>query len=165
MAEPLEETLRRLEQERSEADRRYNDALTAVDRALPTVAGLPAPVLALDDRQLAPLNDAWNTVPGAPAARGVKGRLAAVVWRVVGRYLQRQLTFNSLLVDHLNRDAAAARQAHRAAEEARSALESRLAGLVEFNARLIGCLQQITPYVDTKDRSAASGAIVLNRAL
>ncbi len=33
--EPLEAELRRLEQERDEADRRYNDALTALDRAYP----------------------------------------------------------------------------------------------------------------------------------
>ena len=34
MHEPLDAKLRRLEQERAEADRRYNDALTAFDRAL-----------------------------------------------------------------------------------------------------------------------------------
>ena len=33
--ETLEQTLTRLEQERDEADRRYNDALTALDRAVP----------------------------------------------------------------------------------------------------------------------------------
>ena len=42
MAERLEETLRRLKEERDEADRRYNDALTALDKSFKPPAALPA---------------------------------------------------------------------------------------------------------------------------
>src|SRR5512145_339064 len=103
MKESLEDRLRRLEQERDEADRRYNDALTALDRALPRPREIPHPAPAFDEQQLAALNDAWNTIPGPPAASGLKGRLTGFIWRTVAPYLQRQLTFNSCLVDHLNR--------------------------------------------------------------
>ena len=164
--EPLERTLARLREEREEADRRYNDALTAVDRALAPAASLPAPRLALDDERMAALNEAWNTLPSAPAlGGGLKGRLARLVWRLAGPPLERQLTFNSLLVDHLNRNAAAERASHDASISTAAAIQGQLASLAEFQARLIGYLQQITAYVDTKDRESAGGALVLNAAL
>lgn len=165
MAESLEETLGRLKQERDDADRRYNEALTALDRALPGPSDVPRPARGFDDHQLAALNDAWNTIPGPPDASGLQRRLAGFVWRIVAPYLQRQLTFNSLLVDHLNRTAAAEREALRAAEQTADLLRERLASLVEFNTRLIVCLQQITPYVDTRDREASGATLVLNAAL
>jgi SAM-dependent methyltransferase len=80
----LTDLVTRLERERLEADRRYNDALTALDRALPAAVDLPA-------------------APGAGA-----------------------------LVDATRRH-----------------LES----LAAFHSRLIQYLQQITPYVDTKQRA------------
>ena len=57
---------------------------------------------------------ARSTRPGTSCRRrlpspGLKGQLAGFIWRVVAPYLQRQLTFNSLLVDHVNRNVAAAR--------------------------------------------------------
>ena len=113
--EPLEAVLRRLNRERDEADARYNEALTALDRALRPPAPLPRPAPGLDDHQIAPLNEAWNILPAPPQASGLRGRLTGFIWGVVGPYLQRQLTFNSLLVDHVNRTAAAQRDAHRAA--------------------------------------------------
>ena len=73
MPEPLEATLRRLEEERQEADRRYNDALTALDRAQRRPPDLPAPPAAYDDSQLPVLNDAWNIVPAPPAGGGREG--------------------------------------------------------------------------------------------
>ncbi len=162
--ERLEDTLRRLEQERDEADRRYNDALTALDRANPGGFSPPKPVPAVDDHQLAALNEAWRTLQ-EPAAGGLKARLAGFVWRTIAPTLQRQLTFNSLLVDHLNRSAAAARESFRAQEELAGALEQRFAALNEFIARLLIYLQQITGYVDTKDRHTAGGTLVLNAAV
>ncbi len=163
--EPLEATLRRLKDERQEADDRYNDALTALDRALRPGAALPRPAPGLDDHQLAPLNDAWNILPSPPEASGLRGRLAGFIWRTIGPYLQRQLTFNSLLVDHLNRGAAARRDAHRAHEAIVSALDEQLAATAAFQARLMLYLQQITAYVDTKDRDTAGSAQILNAAL
>ena len=162
--ERLEDTLRRLERERDEADRRYNDALTALDRAHPGGFSPPGAVRAFDEHQLGALNDGWKTLQEPPPG-GLKGRLAGFVWRTVAPSLQRQLTFNSLLVDHLNRSAAAARESFRAQEELVGALERRFAALNEFSARLLIYLQQITGYVDTKDRQTASGALVLNAAV
>ena len=109
----LEARLRRLEQERDEADRRYNEALTQLDRAVPRPGAFPEPALPLDEQQLATLNQAWNILDKPPAASGLRQRIASVIWRVVAPYFQRQLTFNSLLVDHLNRSAEATRSAHR----------------------------------------------------
>src|SRR5204863_3870120 len=87
------------------------------------------------------------------------------IWGVVAPYLQRQLTFNSQVVDHLNRNANAQREASRTAEATTAALRDHVAALGEFQARLIQYLQQITAYVDTKDRETAGGALVLNASL
>jgi SAM-dependent methyltransferase len=163
--EPLEAVLRRLQEEREAADARYNEALTALDRTLRPFAPLPRPAPGLDDHQIAPLNEAWNILPAPPQASGLRRKLTGYIWGVVAPYLQRQLTFNSFLVDHVNRTAAAARDAHRAADDVVDAIGERLAAHAEFQGRLIVYLQQITAYVDTKDRDAGGSALVLNAAL
>ncbi|MFL6279057.1 MAG: class I SAM-dependent methyltransferase [Vicinamibacterales bacterium] len=164
-AEPLEAVLRRLKKERDEADARYNDALTAVDRALHAPPEIPQPPPALDDQQIAALNEAWNIIPSPPSAAGFRQRAAGFVWGIVGPYLQRQLSFNALVIDHVNRNAAAARHSHRVAEQTADALRDQLAALAQFETRLLQYLQQITAYVDTKDRDTAGGALVLNASL
>jgi SAM-dependent methyltransferase len=164
-AEPLDAALRRLKAERAAADRRYHDALTALDRSLRPPPDLPQPPVPLDDTQITPLNDAWNILPSEPRGSGVSGRLVGLVWRTIGPYLQRQLTFNSLVVDHINRNAAAAREAHRAVEATTTLVRRQLAALAEFQTLLIVYLQQITLYVDTKDRDTAGGALILNAAI
>jgi O-antigen chain-terminating methyltransferase len=83
----------RLERERLEADRRYNDALTALDRALPARVELPA--------------------PPSPSANEMRDAMAA-------------------LLDVTRRQT--------------DALET-------FHSRLIQYLQQITPFIDTKQRA------------
>ena len=146
--------------------RRYNDALTALDRAIRPPAALPHPAPRSTTTSSRALNDDWNILPAPPQAAGVarKGS-TGFIWGVVGPYLQRSSTFNSLLVDHLNRSAAAQREAHRAAEATTAALREQLAGIAQFQARLMQYLQQITAYVDTKDRDTAGGALVLNASL
>jgi SAM-dependent methyltransferase len=163
--DPLQAVLDRLRKERSAADARYNDALTALDRALRPPPLFPSPASGVDDHQAAALNGAWNILPEAPPAHGLKGRLTGFIWRVVGPYLQRQLTFNSLLVDHINRSMAAEVEAHRAAEAVVAAVRQHAADTAEFQSRLMLLLQQVTAYVDTKDRDSASGALVLNGSL
>jgi SAM-dependent methyltransferase len=165
LAERLEDTLKRLKDERDEADRRYNDALTAVDRSLMGDVDLPYAPPAYDEHQVTPLNGAWNILPAPPTASGLQGKLTGFIWRVIAPYLQRQLAFNSLLVDHVNRNVPAHREAQRAADSLLAVLRVQLAAQAEFQSRLIALLQQITPYVDTKDRDTAGGAIVLNAAL
>ena len=164
--EPLEQTLDRLDRERGEADQRYNDALTAVDRTAPAPREWPSPHAAVDDSQLAAINGAWDIAATAPATQsGWRGRLAGFVWRTVGPYLQRQASFNARLVDHLNRNVAAARGAHQRAEETVARLREESARLAEFHARLLVYLQQVTAYIDTRDRRVAGGGMILNASV
>jgi SAM-dependent methyltransferase len=163
--EPLDVTLQRLKKERLDADRLYQDALTALDKSLRPPPDLPAVPPPVDDHQAPALNQSWDLQLSAPQGSGIRGRLAGIVWSVVAPYLQRQLTFNSQLVDHLNRNAAATRSAHRAAEDVAGAIRQHLAALNEFQMRLLSYVQQITLYVDTKDRDTGSAALVLNAAI
>jgi SAM-dependent methyltransferase len=165
MAESLVATLRRLQKERDEADRRYNDALTALDRSLRPPAALPQPPVPYDEQQVTALNESWNILPAEPRASGLTGKLTGIIWRTIGPFLQRQLTFNSRLVDHINRNVAAHRSAQQATDALVHTLRDRLAFETEFQSRLMVLLQQITPYVDTKDRDTAGGALVLNASL
>src|SRR5688572_32868562 len=100
--EPLDVTLQRLKKERLEADRLYQAALTALDKSLRPPPDLPAVPPAVDDHQAPALNQSWDLQLSAPQGSGIRGRLAGIVWNIVAPYLQRQLTFNSQLVDHLN---------------------------------------------------------------
>src|SRR5262249_19762466 len=113
---------------------------------------------AYDERQIAPLNSTWDIGAAAPARDGIKGRLARFVWGIVGPIFQKQLTFNSTVVDHLNRNVAA----HR---EGRHAIDGMLTVVRAYPSRLILYLQQITAYVDTKDRETAGRALVVNAAV
>lgn len=163
--EPLEARLARLGREREDADRAYNEALTAVDRDALLNPALPPLPAEFDDHQIAALNEAWQTVVAPPAAKGLKGRLTAFVWRLVGPTLERQNAFNSRLVDHINRNARAERETRAALVETLHTLRGHLDALLVFQSRLLVCLQHITPYVDTKDRDTAGGALVVNAAV
>jgi len=163
--EPLEQVLQRLTQEREQADRLYNDAFTALDRALMREPEFPHPPPPYDEQQITPLNERWNALTPPPASGGVKGRLAAFVWRIVAPTLERQHAFNSTLVDHLNRNVTAHREAQRAIDTTIAMLRGHLADLLAFQSRLVVYLQQITGYVDTKDRDTAGRALVVNAAV
>jgi SAM-dependent methyltransferase len=165
MSEALEATLRHLKDERDDADRRYNDALTAVDEALPGRLAVPDPRAPIEEQQLARLNETWNTLPSPPAGGGLKGRLTGFIWRTIGPYLERQLAFNSVLVQHINGNMEAQRAAHTRELETAAALRAHLDAVNAFHARLMVYFQQFTAYVDTKDRESSGGALVLNAAL
>jgi len=157
---PSPSEVERRERERAEADALYNAALTALDNAVPAPLQPPPPPSTFDDKQVAALNERWEIVPpgGPPASpRGLRSRLAAFIWHVVEPYFERQQAFNSALVDHVNRNAAAAQRVrHALAASADTAAES-AAALARFHTQLILYLQQITLYVDTKDRALAAG--------
>ena len=76
-----------------------------------------------------------------------------------------QQAFNSAVVDHLNRSVPVARATRESIASTLTVLRDTIAELVRFQSVLIGFLQQITPYVDTRDRDVAgllrglSGAI------
>ena len=163
--EPLDATLLRLKQERDEADRKYNEALTALDRALMRLPEFPHPPPAYDEHQITPLNRACDIGVAAPAGRGLKGRLAAFVWRIVGPPLQKQAALNSLLVDHVNRNAAAHREAQKAIDSIIALLRDQVSDLLGFHSRLLIFLQQITLYVDTTGRRSEGQALVVNGAV
>ena len=159
-----------LKAEREAADRRYNEALTAVDAAIPGLPEFPHPPLAYDEARLPELNQRWQTSGEPPAGTmtGWKRWLSAPLWRLVrGRAaaethaaLQRQAAFNSILVDHLNRNVAVHRSTREALSTDVSVLRGQLEALADFHARLVQYLQQVTPFIDTKDRSEMLAGLV-----
>ena len=100
-----------------------------------------------------------------PAGAGWRGRFAASVQRIVAPLFERQQAFNSAVVDHINRNAPGQRHTREAIEGTVAVLRDQLAEIVRFQSLLVMFLQQITPYVDTRDRDVAgllrglSGAI------
>ena len=73
----------------------------------------PSPIPPPDRHQIERLNSLYQIID-APAAGGLKSRLASTARRLLGRVLSRQQEFNAALVDHINRDAAVAVEAHEA---------------------------------------------------
>ena len=151
----VEDLLARLERERLDADRLYNAALTAVDRALQEVPALPAPPPPYDPARVADLNTAWDILPGgAPPIDGsLKGRLRQFVWRLIGPSLEMQKRFNAALVDHVNRNVAPHRESSQALAGLVQAVDREWRALARFESLLIQYLQTIAVYVDSKDRS------------
>lgn len=145
--------LARLKREREEADRAYNDALTALDGAIQRLRDLPLPPPSYDESQLPRLNEQWELLSlKAADRRGWLARVRAHVWAMVAPLFERQQAFNAALVDHANRNAAIHRETTRAMASTLSAVREEFEGLVRFQSKLIQYAQQITPFVDTKDR-------------
>jgi hypothetical protein len=143
----------------------YNEALTHLDRAIQQrPADFPHPPPGPDQHQITPLNTLWKI--DAPAAgRGLRGRFADAVRRVVAPLFEQQQAFNSAVVDHLNRNIPVARETRESIATTLTLLHDTMGDLVRFQSLLVIFLQQITPYVDTRDRDVAgllrglSGAI------
>jgi hypothetical protein len=157
-----------LKAERAAADRAYNDALTQLDAALQKLpANLPEPPPDPDVHQLASLNTLWKITPprDEPGVNFLRGRFAAAVRRIVAPMFEQQQTFNGVIVDHLNRNVPVQLAGGRAIAGGLTALQGQIDDLARFQTLLILFLQQITPYVDTRDRDVAgllrglSGAI------
>ena len=154
-----------LEAERAAADREYNDALTRLDRAIQQLpADFPQPPPGPDEQQITPLNTLWK-INLPPASGGWRGRFASAVRRTVAPLFEQQQAFNSAVVDHINRSVPVARQTRESMATTLTVLQDTIAELVRFQSLLVVFLQQITPYVDTRDRDVAgllrglSGAI------
>jgi len=160
-AQQLEDLLARLERERVEADRLYNDALTAVDRAIQTPRPLPAAPAPYDASQAAAINQSWDILPDGPPSSGgsMRGRLSAFIWRLVGPPFETQKRFNAALVDHLNRNVRPHEDAHRATAALVEALREQFDALVRFEHMLVHYLRTITAYIDTKDRAAGGNEL------
>ena len=147
-----QENVARLRRERDEAYTAYNDALTALDAAMQQLQELPPPRSAVDDHQLEKLNHNWDLHAVESHPSGWRARLKRLVWESVGSLFDRQHTFNSTVVDHLNRNAAAQRDATAAAADALAVIRDELAKTAAFHSHLLQFLQQITPFVDTRER-------------
>ncbi len=154
-----------LEAERAAADREYNEALTRLDRAIQQLpADFPQPPPGPDEQQITPLNTLWQ-INLPPAGDGWRGRLVSAVRRAVAPLFEQQQAFNSAVVDHINRSVPVARQTRESMATTLTVLQDTIAELVRFQSLLVVFLQQITPYVDTRDRDVAgllrglSGAI------
>ena len=154
----------RLKAERDAADREYNDALTRLDRAIQRLpADFPHPPPGLDEHQITSLNALWKL--DVPAGGGARGRIARLVRRFVAPLVEQQQAFNSAVVDHINRNVPVARETQASIATTLTVLRDTIAELVRFQSVLVMFLQQITPYVDTRDRDVAgllrglSGAI------
>jgi hypothetical protein len=154
----------RLKADRDAADREYNEALTRLDRAIQVLpADFPHPPPGLDEHQVTPLNALWKITP--PPARGFRKGFIAAVRRAVAPLFEQQQAFNSAVVDHINRSVPVARETQASIASTLTVLRDTIAELVRFQSVLVIFLQQITPYVDTRDRDVAgllrglSGAI------
>ena len=165
--ERLEDRLARLEDERAAADQIYNDRLTAVDRALLNIPEFPHAPPAYDETQINQINHAWNILPDGPPAidRSLKGRLRGFIWRLVGPPLSAQQAFNAAVVDHINRNIDAHRETERAIASTIELVRGKVQSLVHFQSALLGLLQSLTLYVDTKDRAVGGQIQVLNAGL
>jgi SAM-dependent methyltransferase len=155
MADPNPSALvNQLVAERTEAHRRYNEALTAVDRAIQALADWPEPPPAYDEEKLPAINDAFTSLAQGPPQRpgGIGGAMFDSAWTAIKPVFDRQMAFNAALVDHLNRNAVAHRQAHTALAQAIPALRDSFAALTTFESRLVQFLQHITPLADANYR-------------
>jgi SAM-dependent methyltransferase len=125
------EELDKLEHQRRDADRAYNDALTAFDAALVRTA--PQPAAALEAAAPRPsVPDGWRGWP----VRAVQQWLAP--------WMEQQETVNA-----------------RTAATIRALIDrdhERTAAFEHFQSALLAFLQQITAFVETKDRHAAGQA-------
>jgi SAM-dependent methyltransferase len=150
------EEIDRLKRERDEADRLYNEALTRVDAAIQSPRVFPPPPPPFDELQITPLNERWELLSLKPdEGGGWLKRLRAHAWAMVAPLFERQQAFNSALVDHVNRNVAMHREMTSAIEATMSAVREDHERFIEYQTLLILYVQQITPYVDTRDRHVA----------
>ena len=154
--------LEALKQERTAADRAYNDALTRLDRAIQQLpVDFPQPPPVPDEHQVTPLNTLWKI--DVPSRGGIHALSA--IRRIVAPLFEQQQAFNAAVVDHVNRSVPVARETRASIDSTLTVMRDTIAELVRFQSLLVEFLQQVTPYVDTRDRDVAgllrglSGAI------
>ena len=150
------EEIDRLARERDAADRLYNEALTKLDAAIQTPRDFPHPPPPYDEFQVTPINERWELLSLKPdEGGGWLKRIRAHAWAMVAPLFERQEAFNSALVDHVNRNIAVHRETARAIEATIATMRDDQQRFIEYQILLILYMQQITPYVDTKDRHVA----------
>jgi O-antigen chain-terminating methyltransferase len=152
-----EADLTRLKAQREQADSRYDEALTRLDAARFGLPDFPHPPPGPDESQVTPLNTRWEVLRARPVpATGWRGRLARLVWGLVEPVLAEQQAFNSLVVDHINRNVQPQREVIKSIETTIAVLREQVAKLVSFHSTLLHYLQRITPFVNSKDYEFAA---------
>ena len=145
--------LHRLTRERDDADRQYNDALTTLDRAIQALPDIPSPPAAIDTTQLTTLQRLADDTAGPPGpGGGWRGWAQRFIWSVLEPALSRQDKINRALRGHMTGILAAHQDTTRAIASTLTLLRDELEALRTFQSRLVVWAQQVTPYVDTKDR-------------
>ena len=145
--------LSRLTRERKTADQLYNTALTALDRAIQALPEVPPDPPVLGTTQLDAAAGLLSDVPAPPAAGGgMSGWARRLVWSIIGPVVTRQDNINRTLINQLTAAAEAERQAAQSLSATVTLLRDECDALRTFQSALVVWAQQITPYVDTKDR-------------
>jgi O-antigen chain-terminating methyltransferase len=150
-----EDDLSRLKREREQADVLYNDVLADLDGAIQRLREMPHPPPGYDEHEIGALNETWDLQAVGPDSSGWRGRLLSLVWSLVGPLFERQQAFNSVLVEHINRNIPVHRGVTESITSTVAILSEELARAIAFQTKLVQFSQQITPYVDTKDREVA----------
>ena len=135
--------LNRLLAERRDAHRRYNEALTLLDRAIQSAPDFPAPPAAYDETLLPSINDTWEILPKAPAAAagGVGAGASRSRWRSTPRWSSISIATSPRIARPTPRSSAR----YRRCATGFDALE-------RFESLLLQFLQTITPLSDTHYR-------------
>ena len=152
--QPLDDLSARLEREREHADRLYNDALTAVDRAVRMPPVLPDPPKPLDAPRFAAPDLAGSN--GARGLQAVIGGIRAVLWRILGSppgLREVEQRSGAALAGYAVRHAAAQHELHETLVALLETARDQFNALASFESLLVQYLQTITLYVDTKNRS------------
>ncbi|SVA78268.1 uncharacterized protein METZ01_LOCUS131122, partial [marine metagenome] len=103
--------LSRLGHERDAADRQYNAALTALDRAILAIPEIPQPPPPLDTDELDSLRRLTNQSATQPdLGGGWRGWARRLVWSMLAPPLVRQKQINQALITHLTQAASVQRQ-------------------------------------------------------
>ena len=147
--------LARLKRERDEADPLYNQALAELDGAIQRLREMPHPPPGYDEDHIGPLSEQWNLQAVRPHVAGWRARVQSLVWSLVGPLFERQESFNSALVSHLNRNVPVQQGITASITSIVAVLAEERARTIAFQTTLVQFAQQITPYVDTKDREVA----------
>ena len=150
--EVLEENLAHFKRLREEADSKYDEALSALDRARWTPPEFPHPPPGPDEKQVTPLNERWEILRARPPLPGGwRGRIARVVWGIVEPLFTEQQAFNSVVVDHLNRNIQPQREVAKSIDATIATLRQQVELLCTFQLVLMHFLQRLTPFVNAKD--------------
>jgi SAM-dependent methyltransferase len=161
----MQDDLERLRAARLEADRRYNDALTAFDAALQSahqLRDLPIAPPAPDELALAAIAEKGTIVSAIRLASGggwLRRRATQFIWGLIGPVFDRQQVYNEAVSAHLHRNVPVHQRTRETLDALIAAVREQRDSLAVMHTRLIEYLQQITPYVDTKDREFAAVAV------